>query len=265
VAETEPDPKRLPGGDELVDALSDAAGIPVLLDAVTDSYRREAHQSMGYPPARWWQRLRPDPLRELPSDPGAQEQSREPVRPATPEITVSQKARVDLAARAVINNVADLLPRWWADSLREVAGRPESDLSEALDDSVGGVDLTLRPPTWWQVTQGAQVALAGAAVIGFAWLAVLGVLAILGVDTATPSLGTVPLPTLLLLIGLIGGVVATLVVRRVIETDSQRHRAAVAARLHEAVQDVAWSHVIAPIAEVLTDHRTVRETLTSTL
>ena len=55
-----------------------------------------------------------------------------------------------------------------------VSNRPEADLSGALDQAVGGVDLTLQRPGWWPVFTGAQLLLAVTAVVGFVWLAVAG-------------------------------------------------------------------------------------------
>ena len=50
---------------ELVDALTRAAGVPVVLDAVERDYRREAFAHTGWPFTRWVRSLRPDPLRRL--------------------------------------------------------------------------------------------------------------------------------------------------------------------------------------------------------
>jgi hypothetical protein len=127
------------------------------------------------------------------------------------------------------------------------------------------VDLTLRPPGWWQAVKAVQLLLAVAAVAGFAWLAVVGVLAFLQVHVDTPFLGFAPLPTVLLAGGLLGGALTSLIVQQAVNAGAKRRRMAVAAAMRESVQDVAWSHVVAPIAEVLTDHRTVREALNRAL
>ncbi len=265
VAENEPEAKDLRGADDLVGALAQAAGVPVVLDAVTNDYRRQAGQAMGWPFAQWWRRLRPDPLRKLRLSTGTEGELRELTQPSVPEATPSQKSRVELSVRQVISGVTDLLPRPWADSVRAVATRPDADLSEALDETVAKVDLTLRPPGWWQAVKAVQLLLAVAAVAGFAWLAVVGVLAFLQVHVDTPFLGFAPLPTVLLAGGLLGGALTSLIVQQAVNAGAKRRRMAVAAAMRESVQDVAWSHVVAPIAEVLTDHRTVREALNRAL
>src|SRR5262249_34683202 len=53
----------LPGTDELVAALSAAAGVPIVLDAVEADYRRRAAEEVGWPFTRLIRRLGPDPLR----------------------------------------------------------------------------------------------------------------------------------------------------------------------------------------------------------
>ncbi len=265
VAASEPEPKDLRGADELVGTLAQAAGVPVVLDAVTTDYERQAGQAMGWPFLRWWHRVRPDPLRRLRLGEGTEGELRQLTRTALPEATPSQKARVELSARRVISGVTDVLPRAWADSVLSSAARPDADLSDALDAAVAGVDLTLRRPAWWQVVNVVQILFALLAVAGFVWLGLLGLLAFLQIEVQTPYIGAAPVPTLLLAGGLVGGGLVTLGARQAIKLGATRRRMVVAAAMRESVQDVAWSHVIAPIAEVLVDHRTVREALTSAL
>lgn len=261
VADTEPDPSDLAGADELVGALAQAAGVPVVLDAVSADYRRQADQALGWPFLRWWGRLRPDPLRRLQLDSGVEGELREIARARMPEVSQAQRSRVELSVRQVVSGVTDVLPQPWADSVREVATRPDADLSQALDQAVASVDLELTEPTWWSAVRWSQLALAALAVVGFGWLALLGLLAFLSVDVGTPSVGAVPVPHLLLGVGLVGGLLLTLVAHRVAVAGATRRRMAVASQLRDAVQDAAWSHVIAPVAEVLNDHRTAREAL----
>jgi len=91
---------------------------------------------------------------------------------------------------------------------------------------------------------------------------VLGLLAFLGVQGIdTPFLGPLPLPTWLLIAGLVLGGIVSVAVHQAVNTGAARRRMVIAAQMRDVVQDVAWSHVIAPIAQVLHDHRTVREAL----
>ena len=110
VGAAEPEPNDLRGADELVGALAQAAGVPVVLDAVTADYERVARQAMGWPFLRWWRRLRPDPLSRLGLGEGTEGELRELSRSALPGATPSQKSRVELSARRVIGGVTEVLP-----------------------------------------------------------------------------------------------------------------------------------------------------------
>jgi len=111
----------------------------------------------------------------------------------------------------------------------------------------------------------AQLVSAGMAVIGLVWLVLIGLLSFLQMDVGSPHLFGLPLPALLLVLGLLLGGALTLGGRILARQGAQRRRMAVASQMRDAVQDVAWTHVVAPVAEVLVDHKTVRESLLSAL
>jgi hypothetical protein len=107
-----------------------------------------------------------------------------------------------------------------------------------------------------------QWLLALAAVAGGVWLLVLAVLGALRLpQPRTPYLGWVPVPTLLLVAGLVLGFLLGAVVRAVARS-SARHRADRARRrLLAAVEVVARERVTGPVRAVLADHRDTREAL----
>ena len=69
VADSEPRLSESADG-ELVDALSRAAGIPMVVAAVERDYRQEAWARTGWPFTRWVRAFRPDPLKRLRLDKG---------------------------------------------------------------------------------------------------------------------------------------------------------------------------------------------------
>ncbi len=104
--------------------------------------------------------------------------------------------------------------------------------------------------------------LAAAAVVGLLWLGVLGVIGWLQLpELRTPRVGSVPVPTLLLLGGLVLGLLIAAVGRPLARSAARRRRRRVETRLREAVSTVAREHVLDPVARVLSDHRTTREAL----
>jgi len=248
-----------PARQRLVEALSAAAGVPGVLDTVEADYRRHAGESLGWPFLRVVDWLRPDPLRALHL--GAAEDDVRRLTHSAPEATPAQRARVDLAVHEVVAEAADRLPARWADAVRSAAS-PGDDLADALDAAVSGVDLDLRPPPWWRVVSVLQLILAALAVIGFGWLAGIGLAGWLGMTTPTPPYaGGVPLPTLLLAVGLLGGLLAAGVCQVVIASGARQRRRQVADQVMAAISEVADQRVLTPVASVLEDHRLTREAL----
>jgi len=263
VATDEPDPKQLPGSEKLVGALAHAAGLPVMLDAVTADYHRQAAELTGWPPLRWWHRLRPDPLSRLGLAEGDEAQVRALTRASAPAATPAQRSQVELAVREVTDAAAAGMPQPWADDVRAAAVAPDDDLSSALDAAVSTVDLTLRRPAWWAVLTAVQVGLVALTAIGLVWVLVQGIGALVGAGAASaPSVGSISLPVLLLVGGAILGGVVALAARWFVRLGARQRRSRVAGQLRSAVSAVAVERVIAPVAAVVIDHRTVREALT---
>ena len=266
VAETEPDARELPQGKVLVSALSGAAGLPVVLNAVTADYVRQGSAKVAWPFGRWWRQMGPDPLRRLRLARSTQDELRTLTRSSLPAPSPAQRARVELAVRDVTSAAAAPLPTRWADAVREAATPAGEDMSDALDQAVLGVDLTLRRPMWWSVASALHTVLATVAVLGLVWLAMLGLLqALQFFRPPTPYVGSVPLPTLMFLGGLLGGLLLGGACRWVVRAGARRRRAAVDRELTAAVTEVAWARVLSPVAEVLSEHRATREALASVL
>ncbi len=216
VATQEPEAKDLKGVDDLVGTLAQAAGVPVVLDAVESGYQRRAEHATGWPLRQWWLRLRPDPLRRLGLPEGAEGDLRSVTDQQPPEVTPAESARIELAVREVVTGVARALPRPWADSVRMAGDRPGAELTTALDAALREIDLTPPRQAWWSVVRAVQLVLAGLAVGGFAWLAVAGVLGLVGAHPSTPAVLRVPVPLVLFVVGLVGGAVTTFLARRAV-------------------------------------------------
>ncbi len=262
VADSEPDGTRLEGADELVGTLAQAAGLPVVLDGVTAQHRRLGEQATGWPWLTWWRRLRGDNLSRLDLTGEAAGEMRALMRPGDPSTSPAQEARVDVAVRAVTSSVAHQLPRPWAEAVRLAARRPDSALVTALDAALDKVDLTIAPPAWWRLAGGLQWLLAGVAALGLLWSLVAGVGALAHAGFgSTPTVAGLPLPVVLLVAGLLLGGGLALLSRQLVARGAAQHRSRVAAQMRDAVQDVAWEQVVAPVAEVLHAHRQVRELL----
>ncbi len=235
--------------DRLTEALVEAAGVSTVTDAVARSHRRRAAAATGWPVTRWGRRLRPDPLRRLHLGRGEGTGG----RTSLPPISAVSTARVDNAVRALADDASSRLPLAWTDAIEDEVGARQDRLADRLDAAVAGTDLgTSRSPAWWRLVGFVQSVLLVVALIGGVWLATLAGLAYLRiVAPEPPDLGRLPLPTLML----IGGVVVGLVLAgcsRLLASVGARRRARVAhRRLQASVRSVAEVELFGPIEGLL--------------
>ena len=270
VAESEPSLEDY-ADTSLVDALSRAAGIPVILDAVERDFRRETGVCTGWPVTRWAKALRPAPLKllglhkDVSSRPGAISQSdvravlgRSSLPPATP----AARAAVALATRDLGERAGRALPQVWTDAVNDVAMPPGRGLGDSLDQAVMGTSLRARDPFWWTAFGFVQWIFAMTAAVGLSWLIVLTVLDWLRLPAmGTPALGPVPYPALLFVGGLLLGFLESLLTGVFGRVGGRRRKALVAARLNESVAQVARDRIFAPVQQVVDRHRMTREYL----
>ena len=117
-------------------------------------------------------------------------------------------------------------------------------------------------PLWWRAVGAAQWALFAAAVVGLGWLTLLGVGGYLRLpELPTPQLGPLPVPTLLLVGGLLAGWLLAMVSRAMASGGAVARRLRAQARLRKAIEQVADELMLAPVAEELERHREARDAL----
>ncbi len=262
VAGEEADPRSLPGSGELVSALAGAAGVPVVVQAVVADHQRRGAAATGWPFTRWVTQLRPDPLARLHLGGRREPQLVALTRSSVPAANPAQLARVELALRSVAQAACAGLPLRWQDAVQDALTPRAADLTDALDGAVSSVELDLRPGGWWPVARALQAVLAAAGLAGLVWLVLLGLAQWLMVGPAgVPALGPLPLPTLLVAVGLLGGLVLAAVFRWLVRLGARHRGDRAAAALGGAVAAIARSEVLDPVAQVLRDHRGVRESL----
>ncbi len=257
----------------LVDALASAAGVPAVSAAVATSHELRALARVGFPLTRWLGRLRPDPLRRLHlaerltgqrTDPttsgstasgsgsasaGAELDAMVTARTSLPAPTPAQRARVDSAVRAEIGRATEGLTGQWKDAVVAAGRASEDDLTDALDTAVGKVDLPVgEQPRWWRVVSGLQWALLASAVVGGLWLIALAALGWLQIDVGSPNVLGIPVPTLLLVGGVLLGLLTAGVGRRAARVGGQRRGASAERALRTAVGDVAARLIVEPMS-----------------
>ena len=246
----------------LEDALADAAGVPTVVQAVEKSTRIRAGRATGWPLVSWFSKLRPDPLKRLHLDLGADgKQLTGRARTSVPAPTQVQRARVDTEVRALSDEMSEGLTRPWADAIRRASVSRLDDLGDRLDAGVGGTDLGVaKLPVWAGLVRVLQWLLILAAIGGALWLGLLAVLGYLKVgEPTTPNVGGLPVPTVMLLGGVALGVLLALFCRFLAAATARRRAASADRRLRQAIHDVAADLVVAPIEGELAAYERVRE------
>ncbi|GAA1625307.1 50S ribosome-binding GTPase [Kribbella alba] len=258
---------------ELVDALADASGVPVVVEAVRRSYLQRARAATGWPVTKWLGRFKPDPLRRLHLDQLPKQQSKALRKSASNEVSIArsslpaatpvQRARMDTAVRNITNKAAAGLSRPWADSVRTAIRRREETLGDELDQAVARTDLGANTnPGWWGVARFLQWLLFLVALGGAVWLAVLAVLGYLQLnDPPLPKWQGIPIATLMLISGALLGVVVSIACRLFASSGANRRARLVAKALRSELEKVAESHVVAPAREELEAYTICRDKL----
>ncbi len=257
------------GTRALTGALAGAAGVPAVTTAVEQAYRHRAAGATGWPLVRGWRRLRPDPLRRLhlPGSGSSDGSADEPAKPvaatSVPDPTAAQRSALGLAVRTVAERAGGDLPGPWPAAVTGAARSRLGDVPDALDRAVAGTDLDVpERPLWWRLVGALQWLVTLTAVAGLAWLVLGYALNALGLpDPDEPMVGEVPLPTLLLLGGLLAGLLVAAVTRPVVRWAARRTRLRAERRLTAAVAGVGEEHVLTPVRAVLTSYAEARDAL----
>jgi GTP-binding protein EngB required for normal cell division len=249
---------------ELRAAIADAAGVPIVVDAVHKATMIRARRATGWPVTSWLSKLRPDPLKRLHLDLGTS--GRDLVasaRSSIPDANQIQKARIESAVRDLADKVSGGLSRPWAAALRRASTSGLSDLEDRLDRAVGGVDLGVaRIPLWTRLVRAVQWVLLVAAVTGGLWLGALAVMSYLKLsEPTTPDVAQVPVPTMLLLGGVLLGVLLAVLCRVLVGRSARARARRADHRLREAVDQVADELVIAPLQAEIDAYRTTTDGL----
>jgi GTPase Era involved in 16S rRNA processing len=254
----------------LVEALGRAAGIPTVLAAVERDYRRSATAHTGWPFTRWARGLRPDPLKRLRLDRSRDRKATVSAtdvrlvlgRSSLPPASPAARSAVDLATRDLGDRAGEGLPDRWAEAAQEAASPPDDRMADALDQAVMQTSLRGRTPWWWSIVGLLQWLLAAVAVAGLVWLLVLMAMGWLQLpEVDTPQWGPLPYPLLMLAGGVLIGLTLAALGRVLGRVGGRRRRRLIEKRLHEAIDTVARERIVAPVQQVLTDHRETREQL----
>ena len=243
--------------------LAAAAGADTACEAIAASHRRMATMRTGWPVTRWISAVRRDPLRTLrstgptavpPATVGPE--AAEPV-PFDPQAASADGARIRAAVRTYVEQAVPSDSPTWQAAGRDAATIHGEALSRTARHTVAAA--TLEPtslPRWWRLAAFIQRLAGLAAVAGLVWLVGIAALEWAKVpEFPIPKIGDVPVPTALLLGGVLIGLLTAWISRLLAGVGARRRAAAARARIQDAVDEVAGELVVAPIEAEMTSLR----------
>ena len=256
---------------KLVKACYSSSQAEQVLQAATASYRRAAGQRTGWILTRWMSRLKADPLRRLHL--GQQDETKstskaeksagmlgsdsenapELVASSLPPLSAAQKAGMANAVRQYSKQMAARIDEPWKRSMKEAALSREAELPELLERDMVRIDYGLgriRAP--WVIFNALQWIALMSALVGVGWLTLISGLAYLQIQlppAPTPEGSPVPLPTLLLLLGVLLGIASAGVGRLLTAMGSRYYARKLRGRLQTGVEKAVQSCVVAPVQQ----------------
>jgi len=261
-------PRSLASGrvQAMEEALADSAGVPTVVSAIERSTRLRAGRATGWPVVSWLSRLRPDPLRRLHLDLGAEGKALTArARTSIPEASPVQRAKVDTEVRALADDAASGMTRPWAEAVRRASTSRLDEIGDRLDAEIGATDLGVaKIPAWAGAVRLLQWLLILAALVGGAWTVALAASGSLG-DDSVPDYGGIDVPIMMLVGGVAVGILLALACRVLVDLTARSRAAAADRRLREAVHGVSSELVVAPVERELDAYRAVRAGLDAAL
>ena len=249
----------------LVEALSDAAGVPAVAESMESAYSLRALDYVGWPLGRLAARLHSDPLRRMRLG-----ELRQELRAAFSTPVNAQQAHVDNALQEVTEGVVEDLPSSWQRSVRD-AGRSQAEaLPEALGSSLREVVPGFNQvPAWWWMVRTWQYVLVVASVLGVAWLGAILAYGVLKVGNAPMEIigdpSVAPYVGLLLACTLGLGAFTGAAARNMIALSSVRHSERLEERMRAGIATSARTLVIDPVERELAVYKSFRDELHSAI
>ena len=256
---------------KLVKACYTSSQAEQVLQAATASYRRAAGQHTGWILTRWMSRLKADPLRRLHL--GQQDETKstskaeksagmlgsdsenapELVASSLPPLSAAQKAGMANAVRQYSKQMAARIDEPWKRSMKEAALSREAELPELLERDMVRIDYGLgRTRAPWVIFNALQWIALLSALVGVGWLTLISGMAYLQIQlppAPTPEGSPVPLPTLLLLLGILLGIASAGVGRLLTAMGSRYYARKLRGRLQTGVEKAVQSCVVAPVQQ----------------
>ena len=250
--------------DEVTSLCLELADVNQIQEATKASYKRRGAIATGWPVLSWLSRLRPDPLKKLQLV-GFRSKPAEIALPRTPiRVHRVSQARIDTVMRHVFDAARKRLPDSWKRSTNLCVTQAAQPLVKAIDQAVVSTDLGItKLPTWWSLMRFIQWLILGVGLVGLAWLGINFVLVSFMSLSAwlTPKLGSLPLPTWLLIGSLVIGGLCAGLARIGVNLSAKVAAISAAKRLQQSIEAVASTIIIEPVNKELRAHDHLQEVL----
>jgi len=232
----------------LIEGLAEAAGSEAASDVAQRHHVRQGSLAMGWPFTRWVRRLARKPLADLPG----------------PGRTGAAEPRADLAIRDYAEAVASDSEAPWPAATRSAAFAERDELLDDLRRTVGRETVNAgAKPRWWAAVAWLQRVLALTAIVGLVWLIVVAILGgFFHFDTEpllppTPEFDWMPLPSALLIAGVVLGLLIGLLSRIPLSIGAKRRGRAARKAIERQVQEHGQRRVVDAVGVVAADRATI--------
>ena len=181
----------------------------------------------------------------------AQESAPELVAPSLPPLSAAQKANMANAVRRYGSRMGQNVSEPWKRSLGEAALSRESELPTLIERDIARIDYTRgRQRAPWTVLNVLQWLALLSALVGVAWLTLIAGLGYRQIQLPPPPAPEgfpVPLPTLLVILGVLLGIAAAGLGRLLTAWGARRYARRLRVRLNAGVEGAVRSCVIEPV------------------
>lgn len=241
---------------EMDATLTEAAGADRIADKAAAAYRKRLRERTGWLLTSWITRFRPDPLKRM----GVRDQADEVGvhRSSMPELDAASKAVANRGVRDYAEEIATGLPEQWAAAVTDRAGQSAEKVPEALDRAIARTRVPAQPAKAWSLLTVVQWLALVAALIGVLWYLVVafvpGILTPLLGGDLVPEVEGWPIPTLLIMAGLLTGLIIGLISAVFGGMLGSGVRRRTKAALRREIALVSEETVVAPLGEVREDY-----------
>lgn len=248
---------------ELEHGLYQASNAPAVVSAAAASYQLHAVSNTGWIATRWLLKFRKDPLKRLNLHRENQESSIS--RSSLPPLSAGQKSQISSSIRRFSHDCAEGVGEPWSHSIRDAARSQEQNLPTALERAVGRVDYQAQKKQWWWILLNIiqWIGIIGA-LAGLLWLTAMAAAGYFQLQLPPPPVieGTFfPLPTLLVITGLLLGIVTAVVGRVIAAAGKRLYASKIERQIRSNIEEVSEHYVVEPVRSELDRHQAFGEAL----